>query len=99
MHVAGMVWDWEVDDIDDNEDDGKEWVPASPQMLNTGEREWEKAAAQAAHPRMLTKGLGTGGEQMSQARASELGNTIRASKRWTEVVTKVKRDMQPLQWR
>jgi len=31
--VAVMVWDWEVDNIDLNKDDGKMWVPVTPQTL------------------------------------------------------------------
>jgi len=28
-----MLWDWDVDDIDLHEDDGKMWVPVTPQTL------------------------------------------------------------------
>ena len=28
-----MAWDWDVDDIDADEDDGKQWVPMMPQMM------------------------------------------------------------------
>ena len=60
-----MAWDWSGNDIVEDEDDGRAWVPMTPMMLNTGEMEWEKAAGQATHPIVLTRGPGTGGEQMS----------------------------------
>jgi len=28
-----MAWDWDVDDIDVDEDDGKQWVPMTPQTM------------------------------------------------------------------
>src|SRR5882724_8481607 len=29
-----MAWDWDAEDIDPQEDDGKMWVPVTPGMLN-----------------------------------------------------------------
>jgi len=31
-----MAWDWDVDDIDPDDDDGKLWVPVTAQTPNTG---------------------------------------------------------------
>jgi len=31
-----MAWDWEADDINEDEDSGREWVPTMPQILETG---------------------------------------------------------------
>ena len=31
-----MAWEWDANDILGDEDDGQEWVPATPQMLGTG---------------------------------------------------------------
>jgi len=31
--AALMVWDWEADDINADEDDGKQWVPVTPQTM------------------------------------------------------------------
>ena len=28
-----MAWDWDMDDIDADEDDGKQWVPMTPQTM------------------------------------------------------------------
>jgi len=28
-----MAWDWEADDINADEDDGKQWVPVTPQTM------------------------------------------------------------------
>jgi len=32
-HVAMMAWDWDAEDIDPHEDDGKPWVPVTLQMM------------------------------------------------------------------
>jgi len=32
-HVTAMAWDWDMEDINPNEDGGKLWVPMTPQML------------------------------------------------------------------
>jgi len=29
-----MAWDWDAEDIDPQEDDGKMWVPVTPGTLN-----------------------------------------------------------------
>ena len=34
-HAATMAWDWEADNIDADEDDGKPWVPVTPQTMRT----------------------------------------------------------------
>jgi len=34
-----MAWDWEANDILEDEDDGQDWVPTTPQMLGTGQLE------------------------------------------------------------
>jgi len=31
--MAMMAWDWDVEDIDPHEDDGKLWVPVMPQTI------------------------------------------------------------------
>ena len=31
--AAAMAWDWGMDDIDADEDDGKQWVPVMPQTM------------------------------------------------------------------
>jgi len=36
-HAAAMAWDWDVDDIDADKDDGKQWVPMMPQMMKIAE--------------------------------------------------------------
>jgi len=30
-----MAWDWDANDIDVDEDDGKKWVPVTPQTMRT----------------------------------------------------------------
>jgi len=30
-----MAWDWDANNIDVNEDNGKQWVPDMPQMMRT----------------------------------------------------------------
>ena len=32
-----MAWDWDTDDIDTDKDDGKQWVPMTPQMMKIAE--------------------------------------------------------------
>ena len=32
-YTAAMAWDWDVDDIDMDKDDGKQLVPMMPQMM------------------------------------------------------------------
>src|SRR5882724_4045625 len=36
-HAATMAWDWDADDIDTDEDDGKQWVPVTPQTIKNVE--------------------------------------------------------------
>ena len=64
-HAAAMAWNWSGNDIAEDEDDGREWVPVTPMTMNTGEREREKAAGQVTRPIVLTRGPDTGGEQTS----------------------------------
>ena len=35
--AAAMAWDWGTDDIDADEDDGKQWVPVMPQTMKHAE--------------------------------------------------------------
>src|SRR5882672_4442577 len=69
--TATMAWDWSRNDIAEDEDDGRAWVPVTPMTLNTGERGREKAAGQARQP-------STGREQTSRARVSEPRDTTPA---------------------
>ena len=32
-HVATMAWDWDANDIDMDKDNGKLWVPMTPQTM------------------------------------------------------------------
>jgi len=32
-----MAWDWDVDDIETDEDDRKQWVPMMPQTMKPAE--------------------------------------------------------------
>jgi len=34
--ASAMAWDWDADDINLNDDDGKLWVPVMAQILNMG---------------------------------------------------------------
>jgi len=45
--ASAMAWDWDVDDIDPNDDDGKLWVPVMTQTLKTGLAEEDRG-----HPPM-----------------------------------------------
>jgi len=33
VQAAVMAWDWDANEIDVDEDDGKQWVPVTPQMM------------------------------------------------------------------
>ena len=35
--AATMAWDWDADDIDADENDGKQWVPIMPQTIKIAE--------------------------------------------------------------
>ena len=35
--ATAMAWDWDADDIDVDKDDGKQWVPMTPQMMKPAE--------------------------------------------------------------
>ena len=35
--AAAMEWDWGADDINVDEDDGKQWVPMTPQTMKHAE--------------------------------------------------------------
>ena len=47
-----MAWDLDADDIDQDEDDRKPWLPVTPQTLVAGETEWETRVAQPIMPTM-----------------------------------------------
>jgi len=34
--ASAMAWDWDADDIDPDDNNGKLWVPVMAQMLNMG---------------------------------------------------------------
>jgi len=36
-HTTAMAWDWDTDDIYVGEDNGKKWVPMTPQMMKNVE--------------------------------------------------------------
>jgi|SRR5882724_1931155 len=42
--ASAMAWDWDMDDIDPNDDNGKLWVPVTAQTLNMGEAEQHSGA-------------------------------------------------------
>src|SRR5882724_13251429 len=46
-----MAWDWDANDILGDEDDGQDWVPATPQMLGTGMTGDVMRVAQSSMPR------------------------------------------------
>jgi len=51
--AAAMAWDWDADNIDMDEDDGKQWVPMTPQMmrhLDTARTTRIKSPVQAMTP-------------------------------------------------
>ena len=37
VRASTMAWDWDADDINAYDDDGKLWVPVTAQTLNTHE--------------------------------------------------------------
>ena len=50
--ASAMAWDWDVDDIDPNDDDGRQWVPMMAQTLKTGtaEGQWRISPAAPVFP-------------------------------------------------
>src|SRR5882724_4393563 len=40
--ASTMAWDWDADNIDPNDDDGKLWVPVTAQTLKTGPAEEDR---------------------------------------------------------
>jgi len=40
---SAMAWDWDADNIDPDDNDGKLWVPVTAQILNTGAAEEYRA--------------------------------------------------------
>src|SRR5882672_8801397 len=58
-----MAWDWEADDIHNDKEDRKEWVPVTTQTLEMGEAMGGKQDAQV---KMLMSKTGGHITQMSQ---------------------------------
>ena len=54
--ASTMAWDWDMDDIDPNDDDGRQWVPMTAQTLKMGaaEGQWLSLAAPVMPPTYLT---------------------------------------------
>ena len=50
---AAMAWDWYVENIDPNKDDGKLWVPMTPQTLRTHETPRGMRSGHLMPPMML----------------------------------------------
>src|SRR5882724_8259918 len=46
--ASAMAWDWDADDIDPNDDDGRLWVPMMAQTLKMGTAEGQKQLTTAA---------------------------------------------------
>jgi len=52
-----MAWDWDADDIDPDDDDGKLWVPVTAQTLKIGLAEEDRGhppVGPATPPRQMT---------------------------------------------
>ena len=55
--ASAMAWDWDVDDINLDDHDGKLWVPVMAQTLKTGPAEENRGfppAGPATPPRQMT---------------------------------------------
>ena len=46
--ASTMAWDWDMDDIDPNDDDGRQWVPMMAQTLKLGTAEGQQQISLAA---------------------------------------------------
>ena len=55
--TATMAWDWDMEDIDPKEDDGKLWVPMMPQMLRMHEIPRSTRSGHSMPPMMLLRQL------------------------------------------
>ena len=50
--TTAMAWDWDVDDIDADKDDGKQWVPVTPQTMKNVETPRPSRMAAPTQPAM-----------------------------------------------
>jgi len=71
-----MAWDWEADDILEDEDDGQDWVPATPQMLGTGMTGDVMRVTQSSMPRTLPHQMVMYPVQPSQSGQVELERSL-----------------------
>jgi len=53
--MAEMVWEWDIEDIDHNKDDGKIWVPMMSQTLRTHETPGGTRSGHSMPPMMLLR--------------------------------------------
>jgi len=53
--AAHMAWDWEADEIDPNEDEGKIWIPMMPQTLVSSITKWVARVNQTDTPATLPR--------------------------------------------
>ena len=68
-------WDWDVDDINPDDNDGKLWVPVTAQTLNTGVAE-EHRAFPPVGPEMPLKQIMMYVVQPNQDRSAEQASTL-----------------------
>ena len=52
-HAAAMAWDWDTNDIDVDEDDGKLWVPMTPQTMRMADTPRPRRVEPPVLPMML----------------------------------------------
>jgi len=72
---SAMVWDWDVDDLNGEVDDGKLWVPVMAQTLNTGVAKQLRAFTPVG-PVMLPRQMTFYTVQLNQDRSAEQVGTL-----------------------
>jgi len=69
-HTVMVVWDWNVDDINKDEDDRRAWVPVTPHTLAIGEAECGGRSVAAMLPMTLVRLTTNYTMQLSQSKVA-----------------------------
>src|SRR5882724_11274886 len=65
-HMAIMAWDWDTNDIDVDKDDGRLWVPVTPQTMTMADTPRPGQVGPSIVPTMLPRQMTVYALQLSQ---------------------------------
>jgi len=98
-HETAMAWDWDVEDIDSNQEDSKLWVPVVPQMLRTyetprGTRSGHLMAPTMPPRKMAIYMVQLNGNRLAEQTRTPISLPVQMPCTWGSIVIKAKLGME-----